>query len=176
MIVTGASSSATTSVDLATEAYSTATGELLWSDRYDGPGHATDNPYAVKVVGDRVYVTGNTEGQGTRFDMSTFAYDLATGKRLWVQRYDGASHYDDTSWGLAVTPDGSKVVITGTSQDTDAGTDYVTIAYDAASGKQVWLGRYDGLVGSADRAHALRSNQFRGAPAIRSGQPASSAW
>ncbi|MFF4826960.1 PQQ-binding-like beta-propeller repeat protein [Streptomyces sp. NPDC001312] len=155
VIVTGASSSATTSVDLATEAYDIATGERLWTDRYDGPGHATDNPYAVTVAGGKVFVTGNTEGKGTRFDMTTVAYDEATGQRLWVQRYDGKAHYDDTSWGIAVTPDGSKVVITGTSSDSDAGSDYVTIAYDTANGDQVWLGRYDGLVGSLDSGHAI---------------------
>ncbi len=155
VIVTGASSSATTSTDLVTEAYSIATGKRLWSNRYDGPGHASDNPYAVTVAGGKVFVTGNTEGEGTRFDMTTVAYDEATGQRKWVQRYDGKAHYDDTSWGIAVTPDGSKVVITGTSSDSDAGSDYVTIAYDTTGGRQVWLGRYDGLVGSLDSGHAI---------------------
>ncbi|MFG3533202.1 S8 family serine peptidase [Streptomyces sp. NPDC047917] len=155
VIVTGASSSAKTSTDLVTEAYDIATGKRLWTDRYDGPGHASDNPYAVTVAGGKVYVTGNTEGEGTRIDMTTVAYNEATGQRLWVQRHDGKAHYDDTSWGIAVTPDGSKVVITGTSSDSNAGSDYVTIAYDTASGDQVWLGRYDGLVGSLDSGHAI---------------------
>ncbi|MFJ3020580.1 S8 family serine peptidase [Streptomyces tendae] len=158
VVVTGASSSATTSTDLVTEAYSIATGKRLWSNRYDGPGHASDNPYALTVAGGKVFVTGNTEGEGTRFDMTTVAYDGATGRRLWVQRHDGKAHYDDTSWGIAVTPDGSKVVITGTSSDSDAGSDYVTIAYDARSGRQVWLGRYDGLVGGPDSGHAIAMN------------------
>lgn len=155
VIVTGASSDTGTSVDLATIAYDTRTGAELWMDSYDGPGHATDNPYVVTVSHGRVFVTGNTEGEGTRFDMTTVAYDEASGKRLWIQRYDGAAHYDDTSWGIAVTPDGRKVVVTGTSADSDAGSDYVTIAYDAASGKQTWLGRYNGLVGASDSAHAI---------------------
>ncbi|WP_420371366.1 S8 family serine peptidase [Kribbella amoyensis] len=155
VIVTGASTEGKTSVDLTTIAYDVTTGKALWKDSYDGPGHSTDNPYAITVAGGKVYVTGNTVGSGTQFDLSTIAYDEATGERLWVQRFDGAKHYDDTSWGVAVTPDGEKVVVTGTSTDVDAGSDYVTIAYDAASGNQVWLGRYDGLVGASDRGHAI---------------------
>lgn len=158
VIVTGASSGVKTSVDLVTIAYDTATGAELWTDRYDGPAHGTDNPYAITVAGGKVFVTGNTDGVGTRFDMTTVAYDEASGKRLWVQRFDGAAHYDDTSWGIAATPDGSKVVITGTSSDSDAGSDYVTIAYDAASGEQIWLGRYNGLVGASDSGHAIAMN------------------
>ncbi|SNT49158.1 PQQ-like domain-containing protein [Asanoa hainanensis] len=153
LVVTGASS--VQSVDLTTVAYDTRTGAVRWTDSYDGPGHATDNPYAITVAGGRVYVTGNTEGDGTRFDLTTIAYDQSSGRRLWTQRYDGKAHYDDTSWGIAVTPDGSKVVITGTSADSDAGTDYVTIAYDTATGRQRWLGRYEGLVGASDSAHAI---------------------
>lgn len=162
VVVTGASSTATTSTDLVTEAYSTATGKRLWSDRYDGPGHASDNPYAVAVSRGKVFVTGNTEGEGTRFDMTTVAYDQATGRRLWVQRHDGGAHRDDTSWGIAVTPDGGKVVITGTSSDSDAaGGDYVTIAYDAARGRRIWLGRYDGLLGSQDSGHGIAMSASR---------------
>ena len=155
VIVTGASSDAGTAVDLTTVAYDTGTGGVRWTDRYDGPGHATDNPYTITESHGRVYVTGNTEGAGTRFDMTTVAYDEHTGRRLWLQRFDGAAHYDDTSWGVAVTPDGRTVVVTGTSADSDAGTDYVTIAYDAVSGRQTWLGRYNGLTGGADSAHAI---------------------
>ncbi|SDZ58751.1 Outer membrane protein assembly factor BamB, contains PQQ-like beta-propeller repeat [Asanoa ishikariensis] len=153
VIVTGASSDK--SVDLTTVAYDTRTGAVRWTDSYDGPGQATDNPYVITVSRGRVYVTGNTEGDGTRFDLTTVAYDEASGRRLWIQRFDGKAHYDDTSWGLAVTPDGKKVVVTGTSADSDAGTDYVTIAYDSATGRQTWLGRYEGLVGASDSAHAL---------------------
>ena len=31
----------------------------------------------------------------------------------------------------------------------------MTIAYDATSGRQTWLGRYNGLVGASDSAHAI---------------------
>ncbi|MEW2505986.1 S8 family serine peptidase [Amycolatopsis sp. NPDC047767] len=155
VIVTGASTEGATAVDLTTIAYDTRTGAVRWSDNYDGPGHATDNPYAITASQGRVYVTGNTEGAGTGFDMTTVAYDERTGRRLWLQRFDGKAHQDDTSSGIVVTPDGKKVVITGTSADSGAGSDYVTIAYDAATGRQTWLGRYDGLAGGPDGAHAI---------------------
>ena len=48
------------------------------------------------------------------------------------------------------------MIITGQSTDDgDKGSDYVTIAYDAARGQQTWLGRFDGSVGARDNAHAL---------------------
>jgi hypothetical protein len=63
-----------------------------------------------------------------------------------------------------VTPDGGKVVVTGQSTDDEArGGDYVTIAYDAATGGQTWTGHYDGAAGASDNAHALAVDAAGGA-------------
>ncbi|MEV1243705.1 S8 family serine peptidase [Nonomuraea sp. NPDC050022] len=110
------------------------------------------------------YVTGNTEGERTRSDYTTIAYDPATGKRAWVQRYDGQAKGDDVAWDVAVTPDGGTVVVTGRSTDDETrGDDYVTIAYDAATGGQTWTGHYDGPAGASDNAHALAVDAAGGA-------------
>ncbi|TMR96397.1 S8 family serine peptidase [Nonomuraea basaltis] len=156
VFVLGASVDAATQTDFTTIAYDTATGKEMWADRYDGPAHGSDNPHDITVAGGKLYVTGNTEGEGTRSDFTTIAYDPATGQRAWVQRHDGQAKGEDYAWDVAVTPDGGKVVITGQSADDETlGNDYVTIAYDAASGEPVWSGRYDGQVGATDSAHAL---------------------
>src|SRR5215472_2149562 len=49
------------------------------------------------------------------------------GARLWVSRYNGASRgrYAD----VAVSPDGSKVFVAGTSPSGATSTDYATVAY-----------------------------------------------
>jgi hypothetical protein len=46
---------------------------------------------------------------------------------------------------LGVSPDGSKVFVTGASHATGGtwDTDYATLAYDAAKGTKIWLKRYN---------------------------------
>ncbi|MFG1708287.1 S8 family serine peptidase [Nonomuraea sp. M3C6] len=166
VFVTGASSDPKTETDWATIAYDTTTGKEIWTDRYDGPAHSSDNPQDITLApgGGKLYVTGNTDGEGTRSDYTTIAYDPATGRRSWVQRYSGQAKTDDVAWDVAVTPDGGKVVVTGQSaQDPDKGNDYLTIAYDAASGQPVWTGTFDGAAGVSDSAHALAVDAAGGA-------------
>ncbi|HUR07703.1 MAG TPA: PQQ-binding-like beta-propeller repeat protein, partial [Nonomuraea sp.] len=166
VFITGASAARDTQTDLTTIAYDTTTGKEIWADRYDGPAHGSDNPHGITLApgGGKLYVTGNTEGEGTNSDFTTIAYDPATGRRSWVQRYDGQAKSYDVAWDVAVTPDGGKVVVTGESTDDETrGTDYVTIAYDAATGGQTWTGHYDGAVGVSDDAHALAVDAAGGA-------------
>ncbi|MEV4172043.1 S8 family serine peptidase [Nonomuraea sp. NPDC049709] len=158
VFLSGNSNTPDTQSDLMTIAYDTTTGKETWADRYDGPAHKSDVPHDMTLApgGGKLYVTGNTEGEGTGSDFTTIAYDPATGQRSWVQRHDGQAKGEDYAWSVRVTPDGGKVVIAGQSADDAAkGTDYVTIAYDAATGEPIWTGRYDGAVGAGDNAHAL---------------------
>ncbi|MEV0383406.1 S8 family serine peptidase [Nonomuraea sp. NPDC050643] len=153
--VTGSSVHPDTQTDVTTIAYDATTGKELWADRYDGPGHESDTPHDMTLAGGRLYVTGNTVGEGTGSDFTTIAFDPATGRRSWVQRHDGKAKGEDYAWSVRATPDGTKVVIAGQSADDASGTDYVTIAYDAATGGPIWTGRYDGAAGAGDNAHAL---------------------
>ncbi|MEV1003303.1 S8 family serine peptidase [Nonomuraea sp. NPDC050202] len=154
--LTGSIDTQDTQSDVMTVAYDTATGKELWADRYDGPGRQSDTPHDLTLAQGRLYVTGNTTGEGTGSDFTTLAYDAATGQRSWVQRFDRQAKNEDYAWAVRVTPDGGKVVIAGQSADDQAkGTDYVTVAYEAGSGEQLWVGRYDGAVGASDNAHGL---------------------
>jgi DNA-binding beta-propeller fold protein YncE len=40
----------------------------------------------------------------------------AGGSQLWLARYDGPGHGSDEAQSVAVSPDGTKVYVTGTSQ------------------------------------------------------------
>jgi hypothetical protein len=149
--VTGSSNGAGSGGDLdySTAAYSAATGARLWAAHYDGRGHYGGNGFggdsadsvAVSPGGGRVYVTGSSLGTTTGADYATVAYSAATGARLWVARYDGDGGSDGAD-GVAVSPDGSTVYVTGTSVTGGAGPcagyAYATVAYNAATGTQLW--------------------------------------
>ena len=126
--VTGATQGTTSDhpAEYATVAYRAATGARLWVERYHGP--ANSGAYAIALAvspgGSRVYVTGSILAASRSFDYATVAYRAATGARLWVTRYSGPGDVDDDASAVAVSPDGTRVYVTGTS-----GTYYATVAY-----------------------------------------------
>jgi DNA-binding beta-propeller fold protein YncE len=116
-------------------------GRLLWASRYDGAaGFVLAQGVAVSPDGSKVFAAGSS---------STIAYDAATGARPWAASEPG-------SWAaaLAVAPDGSRVIVAGYAAYAGfAGADYLTVAYDTATGARLWLRRYHGPVRrSADEA------------------------
>lgn len=134
VFVTGYTSSRDLRRDYATVAYDAVTGSQLWVKLYL-PG---DQAEAVAVSPDSsmVFVTGQTSGVGR--DIATVAYDAVTGETLWVRRFDGPNHGDDFAHGLVVSPDGSRVFVTGSPSSPE----YVTIAYEASSGARLWVALY----------------------------------
>jgi PQQ-like domain len=126
-----------------------AAGDQLWASRYDGPGsdtsRATDSARAVAVGpgGNRVFVTGWAIGAAGNADFATVAYTASQGQQLWVQSYDSPWQLDDTAVAVAVSPDGARVFVTGPSAGAGGSTDYATVAYDSATGAQLWAVRYD---------------------------------
>jgi len=140
-----------TGSDYATVAYDAATGNLLWVGRYNGPGRWTDEAWSVAVSprGSTVFVTGDSIGgrAGRNDDYATVAYRAATGRQLWARRYDGPSNGYDAASSVAVSPDGTRVYVTGESggrAGREAADDYATVAYRAATGRQLWVSRYNG--------------------------------
>jgi hypothetical protein len=156
--ITGYSPGNGTANDYATIAYDATTGAPIWTARYDSPGHWFDNGkyLALSPDGTRLFVTGdsNADGSDSNYDFLTIAYDAATGEQLWVARYDFNSGQEEVS-AIAVSPDGTRVYITGGSQVAETNWDYATIAYDAATGAQLWVARHDGTAMDFDVAKAL---------------------
>jgi WD40 repeat protein len=133
VFVTGASqaTSDATSLDYATIAYSAATGAPRWVRRYNGPFRHLDlaASLAVSPRGGAVFVTGFSQRARTRFsDYATVGYDAATGAQLWARRYSGPDMQSRAS-SVAVSPDGAKVFVTGTSVGVSTGEDYAMVAY-----------------------------------------------
>jgi DNA-binding beta-propeller fold protein YncE len=150
--VTGESDSASFVAQYATVAYSAATGTQLWAKRYNGPGSSQDAAHSVAVSpdGNTVFVTGTSTGSTSSGD-ATVAYNATTGTQLWAMRYNGPLiSANSVTNSLAVSPTGAAVYVTGIIGNTLNG-DYATIAYNAASGAQLWAKRYAGD-GGADSA------------------------
>jgi WD40 repeat protein len=98
-------------------------GNQQWTTRYnaqaDGSAEDTAVGLAVNFLGEP-YVTGASgfrQGLPSNYDFATIKYDTS-GKQLWVQRLDGATHGNDLPAAIVIQADGG-LVVTGTS---DAGS------------------------------------------------------
>ncbi len=157
VFVTGYSPGSGTHDDYATLAYDASTGATVWTKRYDGPGDGNDAARALAVSpnGSTVYVTGDSTGAAGDADYATIAYSAAIGAQVWLKRYNGPGKYVDLAEAMRVSPDGSKVFVTGESTGSGGGLDYATVAYGASNGARLWVRRYDGPVQRDDYASAV---------------------
>jgi hypothetical protein len=132
-------------------------GAQLWASRYSGSVNGQDEPFSMTVSPDgaRVFVTGISTGASSGLDYSTVAYSAAAGDQLWASRYNGPGNGDDYAQSVAVSPDGTRVFVTGYSTGASSGADYATIAYSAATGAQLWVKRYNGPAKGADYASSV---------------------
>jgi hypothetical protein len=154
VFVTGYSVAQATGFDYATVAYSAATGRQLWASRYDGSGnYDAATALAVSPAGGRVFVTGESDGGAAAgLEYATVAYSAVTGRQLWVSRYRPGNGAD---YAAAVTSAGGRVFVTGYSHGPGTGADYATVAYSAATGRQLWASRYNGPGNGPDLATAI---------------------
>ncbi|HEX9237099.1 MAG TPA: PQQ-binding-like beta-propeller repeat protein, partial [Actinomycetota bacterium] len=130
VFVTGsAAGPPSTNYDYATLAYDASSGTILWTTRYNGPGADTAYSLAVSPDGTRVFVTGQSLEYPTGDDYLTIAYDALTGVALGGARYNGPGNGTDDAFSVAVSPDGTRLFVTGQSAGSGTGFDYATIAY-----------------------------------------------
>src|SRR5437667_324591 len=130
-------------------------GAELWVSRYGGRPQPHLGPSggaslrvdvaqsaAVSPDGSQVFVTGYSVGTTGTNDYATIAYDASTGAILWGRRYNGPGNSTDGATSVAVSPDGSKVFVTGASVGMPNTYNYATIAYDSSTGATLWVSRY----------------------------------
>ncbi|MEO0074890.1 MAG: SBBP repeat-containing protein [candidate division WOR-3 bacterium] len=117
-------------------------GQIQWLQVYDGPNYGADWAYAIAVDNNgNVYVTGESEGNGTNTDFATIKYD-SNGNLQWVRRYNGSVNGSDFANGIAVDRDGN-VYVSGTSDGGSSDYDYLIVKYNA-EGIEQWVVRYNG--------------------------------
>lgn len=138
-------------------AYDSATGGLMWQ-RYVWLTLA----FSIALSPDetRLYIGYEPSWPG---DFAAFALNATTGALLWNTAIDGLpgpDRVEDRPWAMALSPDGARLVLTGTSRNvTTGGYDVLTIAYDTATGAAQWQARLPGLrgvLGTAYDAFAFR--------------------
>jgi hypothetical protein len=118
-----------------------STGDSVWADRYDGPGHLQDRARILaRDASGNLYVSG----AGIRYDPLDYGYVTikytSTGVRRWVARYDGCSYFQDGATAIAFDS-ADNVYVTGGSESNVTNFDFATVKYDT-SGNQCWALRY----------------------------------
>jgi DNA-binding beta-propeller fold protein YncE len=129
------------SYDIATVAYDASTGLERWAAIYDGGGAGVGTGEgaccaAVSPDGSTLYVAGFSQVPPRGLGFVTLAYDTADGTLRWVARLNARSSEQEVARGIGVSPDGSRIFVTGSM----AG-DFRTVAYDA-TGERLWIARY----------------------------------
>jgi hypothetical protein len=159
LYVTGSTQGINSGRDYAVIAYSTATGDVVWTQTHDGQWNGDDWPSAITVSPDgaQVFVTGREDEDALSSEAATVAYAANTGAELWVSRYSGRGKHENQARAIAVTPDGGAVVVavTSLSEFQYSSADYVTILYGANFGEARWSARYDGPGKDDDEPAAL---------------------
>jgi uncharacterized delta-60 repeat protein len=141
-----------TGYDYTTYKYNTD-GDRDWKKTYNGPGTGPDEASAITTDAQgNVYITGRSDGSGTRDDYATIKYDV-NGNTKWVRRYNGPGNLYDQAKAIAADNLGN-VYVTGSSVGSDPFGDYATIKYDQ-NGNQLWVRRYNGPGNSSDLATAI---------------------
>jgi sugar lactone lactonase YvrE len=65
------------------------------------------------------------------------------GAQLWDALYNGPANSGDYANGAVLSPDGHIVYVTGDSGGVEGSFNYLTVAYNTATGAQLWTARYD---------------------------------
>jgi hypothetical protein len=155
-------------------------GIQRWAASYDYGAPAFSYAVGISPDGSTVFVTGTTNyGSDRPSHFATLAYDASAGTEKWVATYGSSSNPDqgDRATRLAVSPDGSKVFVTGASSCFDCSGSYFqgysTVAYDASTGTGLWEARYPSDVGaysiavSPDGSKVFVNGQAAGGEASR---------
>ncbi|MBV6478424.1 MAG: hypothetical protein HGGPFJEG_01179 [Ignavibacteria bacterium] len=122
-----------------------------WVQIYGGPNGSTDYPWLILVDNSgNVYVTGYI--RSTYYDYATIKYN-SSGIQQWVKIYNGPTDGTDEAWSMAVDNSGN-VYVTGASEGSGSGRDYLTIKYNS-SGIEQWIQRYNGPSNGLDEAWSV---------------------
>jgi hypothetical protein len=117
--------------DYLTVSYDASSGAKLWRKRFKGQSNGGEAiSLTVSNDGRSVYVLGRTYYSGSSSDYVTIRYGAGAGALKWRARYNKQGNGADAPAALVVSPDSTRVYVTGTSS-VSANWDYATVAYVA---------------------------------------------
>jgi hypothetical protein len=147
--VAGTSEGLGTSYDFLTIKIS-ATGETLWTRRYNGPGNGQDWALAAASdVSGGVCVTGyGWAGAGARSDWVTILYDSA-GDTQWVREENGTADSGETSNCVVLDESGAAYVAGYCINDGTSGD--ATIVKYSRDGTREWVRSVNGPANGLDK-------------------------
>jgi hypothetical protein len=142
--VTGTIRAFTPEAEIQVLALDPSTGTPLHRHRFASPSEDLAQGIALSADGSTVVVVGESAQ-----DFVTLAFSPALDP-LWTATFD-ANGLTDVASAAAVSPDGAQVYVTGRSENGAfscegdvIGTVYATVAYEAATGAEQWVGTYSG--------------------------------
>jgi PQQ-like domain len=160
VFITGTTpNTATRKTETTTVAYDPATGAQLWIRRIQKSGGTPR--LAVSPDGSTVFAAGDSGGSTDPISYGeyfTAAYNAATGAVRWTAHYHGpATGAGSVSEGIAASPDGSQVFVTGYSWSAGASgqPQFATVAYNASTGASLWVARYGDVAKQASYGTAV---------------------
>lgn len=152
--VTGTSfTNSTNGFDIVTVKYN-GLGVQQWVASFNGAGNGIDESRDIKVDNNgNVYVTGFSRTTATNFDYITIKYN-ASGVQQWAATFNGTANGFDEAYALDLDAAGN-VYVTGGSEVTSQGSNFVTIKYNT-SGVLQWTANYNGPGNSIDASTQLK--------------------
>ena len=138
-------------------------GSQKWLVKWGDPAHHSfPTSIAVSPDGELVFVSGSWRTDQVAADghLTTIAFAAESGDIVWSASYDGPANGTDNARELVVSPDGQTLYIAGISAGrNNSDLDYAVIAYDASSGTELWVSRWDGVgQGHLDSPFAIDIN------------------
>ncbi len=169
VIVTGRSKNGAPAFDYDyhTIKYASASGAVIWEQRYNGSGNGDDQAEAVAVDrANNVVVTGFSLSKFGNLDFYTAKYAAKNGALIWEQGYNGPTNNND--YATAIVVDGeNNVVVTGYSHNgvnsgtgTGRNVDFYTAKYAEFDGTILWAKRFNHQADDDDRAYAVGIDNF----------------
>ncbi|MGH2711811.1 MAG: PQQ-binding-like beta-propeller repeat protein [Actinomycetota bacterium] len=131
-----------------------------WTGSY-GSGIAVDDfPQDLVVTpnGGTIVTLGATVTTATGTDVTLVAHDAEVGSQRWAASLAGSGAAWDTPAGIAVSPDGTRVVVAATTCESATALttcDLLLAAFDPVSGDKTWETRFDGPALDQDSAAAV---------------------
>ena len=122
-----------------------------WSRTYDadpqaqGTSSEAASAHALSPDGRHAYATV-THRVGGLYGVTRWVVlglDATTGATRWTYRFEGTHDYDRPG-AVAVSPDGRTVYVSGTTHRPDGSSVMLTMAHDAADGRELWRTVHDG--------------------------------